>query len=250
MYDIYMEDPTKDYIDVWAAAGKHLTVMAQDSISWIKSDPNPPFLEHLSFRLGNQIFFLRIEDVDDAIALPGNPDGLFTIADGYKATACILPMKKIGLEWRPALADWGLVDAHTRKPFNPVDLISDEKIEMTPWELQDFAVQVVRNYLTEQGFEIMSFNSHLGVNPSIWFVRDKTPEWVMVNYALFPAMEIATPKTIDELLEAPSLVTNAGNTANVFIASSAEMTNESGVPIPPYRGHALSVRFEGLQSIN
>jgi len=250
MNDIYMEDPTQDYLDIWAAAGKHLTAIAQDSISWIKSDPKPPFLEHLSFWLGYQIFFLQITDVDDAIDLPGNPDGLFAIADGYKSKACILPMKKIGLEWRPALPDWGLVDMHTGKPFNPVDLISDEKIEMTPWELQDFAVQVVRIYLTEQGFEIMSFNSHPGVNPSIWFVRDKTPEWVIVNYALFPAMEIIPSKIIDELLAAPSLVTNPGNKANVFIASSAEMTNESGMPIPPYRGHALSVRFEGLELLN
>ena len=65
------------------------------------------------------------------------------------------------------------IDAHTRKPFNPVDLISDDKIEMTQWELQDFAVQVVRNYISDQGFEIMSFNSAPEAHPSIWFVRDK-----------------------------------------------------------------------------
>ena len=250
MYDIYMEDPTQDYIDIWSAAGKHLTGISQGAISWIKSDPRPPFLEHLSFRLGNQIFFLRIQDVDDAIRVPGNPDGLFTIADGYQATACILPMKKNGAEWQPVLSSWGLIDARTRKPFNPVELISDKKIEMTPWELQDFSVQVVRNYLTEQGFEIMSFNSHPGVNPSIWFVRDKVPEWVMVNYALFPIMKIDPLLVIDELLIAPSLVTNSGNTANVYIAAGAEMTNESDMPIPPYRGHALSVRFEGLEPLN
>jgi len=245
-----MEDPTQDYMDIWAAAGKHLSGVGQGGISWIKSDPKPPFLEHLSFRLGNQIFFLRIEDVDDGIRVPGNPEGLFAIADGYQATACILPMKKNGAEWRPVLPDWGLIDAHTRKPFNPVDLISDKKIEMMPWELQDFAVQVVRNYLLDQGFDIMSFNSHPGVNPSIWFVRNNIPEWVMVNYALFPAMQIELPKVIDEVLAAPSLVTNAGNTANVYIAAGAEMTNESGVTIPPYRGHALSVRFEGLEPLN
>jgi len=250
MYDIYMEDPTQEYLDVWFASGRHLTAISQGAINWIKSEPKPPFLEHLSFRLGNQIFFLRIEDVDNSIHLPGNSDGLFTIADGNQATACLLPMKKIGAEWRPVIPGWGLIDARTSKPFNPLELISDEQIEMTPWELQDFAVQVVRNYLNDQGCEIMSFNSHPGVNPSIWFVRDNIPEWVMVNYVLFPAMEIATPKIIDGLLETPSLVTNTGNMANVFIASSAEMTNESGIPIPPYRGHALSVRFEGLETLN
>jgi len=250
VHDIYMEDPTQDYIDVWAAAGKHLTAISQGAISWIKSDPMPPFLEHLSFRLGNQIFFLRIEDVDNAIRVPGNQDGLFSIADGYQAIACILPMKKIGLEWRTVMSDWGLIDAHTRKPFNPVNLISVEKITMSDWELQDFAVQVVRNYLTEQGFEIMSANSHPGVNPSIWFVRNNIPEWVIVSYALFPATEVTLSSSIDEFLSTPSFVTNVGNKASVFIASSDEMSNESGTPIPLYRGHELSVRFDGLESIN
>lgn len=250
MHDIYMEEPTQDYIDVWAAAGKHLTAIAQGAISWIKSDPKPPFLEHLSFRLGNQIFFLRIEDVDDAIRLPGNHKGLFTIADGYKAKACILPMKKIGAEWRPAFSDWGLIDAHSQKPFNPVDLISDEKIAMTHWELQDFAVQVVRNYLSDQGFEIMSFNSAPEAHPSIWFVRDGSPEWVEVCYAIYPAMKIERPSILNELLAAPKLAACPSSIAKVFIASSAEMSNETGIPIPPYRGHALVVNFAGLESIS
>jgi len=250
MHDIFMEEPTQDYYDVWAAAGKHLTSIGQGTISWIKSDPKPPFLEHLSFRLGNQIFFLRIEDSDNRIFFPGNPKGLFTIADGYQAVACILLMKKNGVEWCPALTDWGLINAHTRKPFNPVDLISDEKIEMTQWELQDFAVQVVRNYLSDQGFEIMSFNSAPAAHPSIWFVRDKQPEWVEVSYALYPSMEIERPQILVDLLSTPSLKVCPSSIAKVFIASNAEMTNESGVPIPPYRGHALSVRFKGLEPLN
>jgi len=250
MHDIYMEEPTQDYYDVWSAAGKHLAGIGQGAISWIKSDPKPPFLEHLSFRLGNQIFCLRIEDVENEIRLPGNSKGLYVIAEGYQAIPCILPMKKIGVEWRPALPDWGLMDARTRQLFNPVELISDEKIEMTQWELQDFAVQVVRNYLTDEGFDIMSFNSAPAAHPSIWFVRKKQPEWVVVNYALYPVMEIERPSILDELLASPNLAKFTGNIANLFIASSAEMTNESGMPIPPYRGHALSVRFEGLVALN
>jgi len=250
MHDIYMEEPTQDYIDVWAAAGSHLYGISQGAINWIKSDPRPPFLEHLSFWLGNQIFFLRIEDVDDVIRVPGNPDGLLMIAEGFEARACILPMKKNGTEWRSALPDWGLIDARTRKPLNPVDLISDEKIEMTPWELQDFAVQIVRDYLVDQGFEIMSFNSAPAAHPSIWFVRDQRPEWVEVVYALYPAMEIEHPPILDKLLAAPRLAACPSSIAKVFIASSAQITNESDVFIPPYRGHELSVRFEGLDPLN
>lgn len=249
MYDIYMDKPTQDYYDVWAAAGNHLNNISQGALGWIKSDPTPPFLEHLSFRLGNQIFFLRIEDVDNQIRTPGILDGLFKIADGFKSKACILPMKKIGSEWSPALPNWGLIDAHTRKPFNPVDLVSDENIEMTEWELQDFAVQIVRNYLTDSGYEIMSYNSHPGVNPSIWFMKDDFPEWVIVNFGVYPQMEIEPPENLDEIKNSAGMVGCQGNIANVFVMAQAEMTNMTDDPIPLYRGHALSVQFEGLEAV-
>ena len=249
IYDIYMEKPTQDYYDIWAAAGNHLGNISQGSIGWIKSDPTPPFLENLSFRLGNQIFFVRLEDVDNQIRIPGNIDGLFTIAEGYKSTACILPMKKVDSEWRPAISGWGLIDAATQKPFNPVNLVSEENIEMTQWELQDFAVQIVRNYLTDAGFEIMSYNSHPGVNPSIWFMRNDFPEWVIVNFGVFPQMEVEPSANLDEIKNSVGMVGCQGNLANVFVAAEAEMTNLTDSPIPLYRGHALSVRFEGLEPL-
>lgn len=247
MYDIYMDKPTQDYYDIWSAAGKHLHGISQGAINWIKSEPNPPFLEHLSFRLGNKIFFLRFEDVDGQVQLPGNVDGLFTIADGYKSQACLLPMKKEGVEWVPFLPDWGLIDAKTRLPFNPVNCITDENIEMTDWELQDFAVQVVRNSLVDEGHDIMSYSSHPGVYPSIWFVHDETPEWVVVTYALYPAMETSGQSIVEDVYKGMSTMAS-GNLAEVFIASSDELKNLTNTPIPPYRGHGLSISFKGLTS--
>jgi len=249
MHDIYMEKPTQDYYDIWAAAGNHLGNISQGGISWIKSDPTPPFLENLSFRLGNQIFFVRLEDVDNLIRIPGNTDGLFAIADGYKSTACILPMKKVDSEWRPVISGWGLIDARTQQPFNPVDLISDKNIEMTQWELRDFSVQIVKNYLTDAGFKILSYSSNPDVNPSIWYMKDDLPEWVIVNFGIFPQMEIDPPENLDEIKKSVGMVGRQGNLANVFIAAQAEMTNLTDTPIPLYRGHALSVRFEGLEPL-
>ncbi len=247
MNDIYMESPSQDYYDIWSAAGRHLHSISQGAINWIKSEPNPPFLEHLSFRLGNRIFFLRFEDVDECAQLPGNPDGLLTIAEGYKSKACLLPMKKNGTEWTPVFPGWGLVDAVTRAPFNPVDLVTDENIEMTDWELQDFAVQVVRNSLAQEGYEIMTYNSRPGVFPSIWFIRDEIPEWVVVTYALYPVMKTNGADIVSDVYE--SINTGAsGNLAEVFISSSEELKNITNVPIPPYRGHGLSVNFKGLTS--
>lgn len=56
------------------------------------------------------------------------------------------------------------MDARTGRTVDPPALVSDEKIEMTPWELQSFAVQVVRDPLADAG-------------RSLWFVGESGPEW-------------------------------------------------------------------------
>ena len=46
-------------------ARRDIERQAQGSLrSWLKVSLNPPFLEYLSFRLGNQLFFILIEDAD------------------------------------------------------------------------------------------------------------------------------------------------------------------------------------------
>ena len=59
---------------------------------------------------------------------------------------------------------------------------------MTPWEVHDMAVQVVRDYLEKEGFELMSWQGNPEVDPSIWFVgKTRRTEWVVVRPAKFPA---------------------------------------------------------------
>ena len=63
----------------------HLNTQVQGGIQgWLRAHPYPPFLEHLSFRLGNQLFFIRIV-VDTNISGPGNMKGLVALAN--EATA-------------------------------------------------------------------------------------------------------------------------------------------------------------------
>jgi hypothetical protein len=153
MHTIETHEMTPEFLKCWQAAGIHIDRQVQGGIqSWLKVTPYPPFLEHLSFRLGNQVFFVRVEDVDRQINGPGSLNGLHMIAKGWAGQACILPMKRELLgDWRTVHTGWGLLDANTGKPINPIELVSDEKIEMTQWEIQDFAVQVVRSQIEKEG---------------------------------------------------------------------------------------------------
>ena len=71
MHEIEMQEVTPEFSACWHAAGHHLSQQVQGGIqSWLRADLSPPFLEHLSFRLGNQLFFVRIEDVDNKVHGP------------------------------------------------------------------------------------------------------------------------------------------------------------------------------------
>jgi hypothetical protein len=252
MYEIETHEMSDDFFPCWKAAGIHLSNQVDEGIrSWLRAHPYPPFLEHLSFRLGNQLFFVRVEDVDGAIQGPGNISGLATVAQEANGFACILPMKKSGggREWKAYLPDWGLVELTTREPINPVSLVTAENIEMTSWEIHDMAVQVVRDRLVKQGFELRSWQSNPKVDPSIWFIGTTgKPEWVVVRSAKYPSTIASRPRNWDAISKSCARISDVGHFAMVAIANADQTVQPRDEFIMPLlRGHGMNVRFEGLE---
>lgn len=249
MHDIEMAEVTEDFAKCWRAAGLHIQNQAGGTLnSWLKANLTPPFLEHLSFRLGNQLFYIQLEDVDNNLETPGNLKGLKQIAEGCKGHACLMPMKKSGDEWKPTLPNWGLQDLETKKPINPVELISDEEVEMTDWEVHDFAVQVVKDQLKAQGKQIMSSQGNPYVDPSLWFVGEHGPEWVVVRAVRYPARQAEKPDNLVEIANRCSQLSNHGNFASVACANANLQTDSSAVLL--LRGHPLVAMYEGLQKFS
>ena len=59
------------------------------------------------------------------------------------------------------------------KPVLPEALVTDEKIELGEWELQDFVVQVVRDHITNSmRCKVVSTNGNPFVEPPMWYVGD------------------------------------------------------------------------------
>ncbi len=251
MHDIHMAEAARQFSECWKAAGIHLENQAQGPIqSWLRAHLNPPFLEHLSFRLGNQLFFVRLEDVDGRLETPGTLQGLLSIADGCSGHACLMPMKKSWGGWKPVGLGWGLVDARTGKEVVPPELISDEPIEMSDWELLDFAVQVVRQKLEEEGRKIMSWQSNPSVDPSIWFVGEQGPEWVVVRAARYPSKSAPVPSNIEAIAQRCSRLSSGGNFAAVAFANADDpfdpLAEKNGNFLPLLRGHRMHVRYDGM----
>lgn len=255
----------------WAAARDHVERMlqgihryeggsllvGQGKWGWLKGLFFPPFLEHLSFRVGNQLFFVRVVDPSGELVPPGSEDGLRYIADACKGHACFMPMHRVGEEWRPMLPGWGLQDGGSGRDtgsgwgvpvLNPTSLASDELIEMTDWELQDLAVQVVRGHIEEQGREVMSWQGNPAVDPSLWFVGEEGPEWVVARFARFPNDEPELPGNIHDIAESCKALGHVGHFAAVSVANTSSGFDLEKEVIPIWRGQSVLVNFLGLTS--
>jgi len=61
MYQAKQSEPSQEFKNAWQASGRFLQSKGGEGLNWIRSNLNLPMVEHLSFRLGNQLFFVFIE---------------------------------------------------------------------------------------------------------------------------------------------------------------------------------------------
>jgi ribosomal protein S27AE len=249
-FQIHMGKVTPEFASCWRCAGSFLNSRGDNRISWIKAELTPPFLEHLSFRIGNQLFFIRLVDVDQNADFPGTIDGLRMISEACGGFGCLMPMKSIAGAWEVVESGWGLVDITNYKTIDPIDKISDELVEMTKWEISDFAVQVVKNYIVKElGYELMSSQSNPDVHPSIWFVGEGGPEFVIVNALLCNQDIKDLSYDLDVIAQQCSKVSSAGHLATVRLRNAEQIDNDATAVRPLFRGHAAYVEFNGLKSL-
>ena len=170
------------------------------------------------------------------------------IADGCKGIACHMPMKRKGIDWEVDAPDWGLINPYTKEVINPYDLVTNENIEMTSWETQDFAVQFVRNHIKDKlGFKIFSSQGNPSVNPSLWFKGKEKDECVIISSARFGDYMPELPSNIDDIIKSVSSVTDKVHFASVCFHHPEQKNNEDVLPL--YRGHLTGMKFSGLSLI-
>ncbi len=252
MHEVEMHQPTEAFAQCWEAAVRHIQRQAQGPLrSWLKIALVPPFLEHLSFRLGNQLFFIRLEDRGGALEAPGNPGGLLRIADGCAGHPCLMPMRAAAGVWSPDEPGWGLVHARTGDPVVPPALITDELVEITDWEVHGCAVQLVRDDLRTQGRQLMSWVDDPAVDPSVWFIGDEGPEWVVVRGVRYPALDASPPDNWAAIARSCRRVSPLGHFASVSLANTQDPFLPDGEgALPLWRGHAMWPRYLGLVRVD
>jgi hypothetical protein len=194
-YPIPMNEVTDDIVRCRQSAGLHLqSQIEHEALNFFRANLTPPFLEHLSFRLGNQIFFIHVTDDLGDLTKPSTLEATVHASEIGNGIPCVMIMRQSTEGWSPVNEGWGLTHAITGETLSPIDLVCDELIEMSDWELQDFAIQVVKGHLEKEGHTIQSYGSDPGIDPQIWFVsKDDHLEYVVVRAARYPVKEASLP---------------------------------------------------------
>ncbi len=251
MYQVEQSPPSEGFQKAWSAAGQHIQKQADNGLSWLRATLNPPMAEHLSFRIGNQIFFIFIEAAE--FSYPQGKKLFEKVCSEANAIPCLMPMKRWLGKWTPSNSGWGLVHAQSTKLINPLDYVTDELIEMTDWELHDFAVQIVCSHLEKEGKKVFSKQPSTEIDPSIWFEDSDGPHFIVVRPARHPEAEAKSPDNIAGIRQSCTKLSNSGYFASVVFANSEDPfdpdAKANGNYLPLYRGHGVFPKFPGLQAL-
>ena len=249
MYEVNQEPANATFRTAWQCAGKHLQRLGGEGINWLRADLNPPLAEHLSFRLGNQLFFIYIE-IGGGIDSPSSKDLFLSVACEATAIPSLMPMEATAGTFQPVYGGWGLRHARSGVTIDPPSLVSSEHIEMSQWELHDFSIQIVCNQIEKSGGTILSKQPSPHIDPSLWF-RDKSgPAFVVLRSGRYPAMEIPKPHNTKDISASCDRMSRRGFFASVAVANSDQQNAPESVgALPLYRGHGMVVRYNGLEPL-
>jgi hypothetical protein len=238
-----LDEIGKEFQALWTCAVGYIKRLGEGSLTWFKGNLYAPLFEHFSFRLGNQLFFVRLEDLEARLQVPSTLDSLFKIAEACNGRALIMPMRSMGGIWLPTVPGWGLLDAKTRQPVNPKNLVTTDLIELTDWELHDMAVHGV--VLSLGGKKLHSYTNHPGISPSIWYEGESGREWIIVRYAKYPELDAPPPGNWEHICES-CLERGCGN-GFFAVVVFAEKNPFTGLPSENkslYREGNILIRFQ------
>ena len=251
MYRVEQAEPTEEFKQAWRAAGRHIQNQADSGFNWLRANLNPPIAEHLSFRIGNQIFFVFVEAAEFDYQVDSK---LFESAcKQANAIPCLMSMSKSLGKWQPQQQGWGFINTASSKVINPLDCVSNELIEMTDWELHDFAIQIVCSALQKKGKNVFSKQPFREIDPSIWFEDELGLHYVVVRAARHPHTHIALPKNITDIKNSCLNISRSGFFAPVILANSENPFDpnckSNGNYLPLYRGHGIFPTYRGLSRL-
>jgi hypothetical protein len=269
-YPIDPHDSSQEFLRARNAAGVRLQeqfkrfggrVESQHDYRWIKADLTWPSFDHLTFAYRNQVFSILVDLVQDKRTSLTHQDVKRCVdaCTENNLVPCVFPVDS--RSFRPLKDGWNLSNIESGDSVVPDDSVDDVKVEMSEWELRNFAIQIVRDDVEKNmKGRILSYCDVIGIDPQIWFDDQRGNRcWVIVrNFARIDGTESTKFKGIET--SNPQLVPYNGYFAAVSVASSEPFTVDLDAKLVPlskrfdgsspiYRGDGFYVNFKGLERI-
>jgi hypothetical protein len=248
LYPIPMNEASDAFLDCLDAAVNHLGSMPTDhAMRFCNLSSSPPWSEHLCFLLGNQIFFVCVEDAGGVLASPSGIRHTIMTAEQASGIPCVMEMQCSGGVWGPARSGWSLRHAVTDEPVTPPELVTPQKIVISDWELLDFAIERVCDEICKDGGIILSKSPDDRVLPSLFFQKANGQEFVQVYAGRYPN----DPEPNLVLLREMSEQTGCGGYfALVTVASEHDQfDSEAEEGFPLHRGDGYFIKYGGLVAV-
>jgi hypothetical protein len=249
--------------DQFKANNKMSVNSSYEGFKWIKAELTYPSFDNLTFAFKNTIFSVVIELINEngSSFTKQQKDRLLMACEENNLIPCTFKLKlrertntflnrligdKNQLDYELTVLEkgWNLHDARTNQKIEPTILASNELTRMSKWELNNFAIQIVRNEIVKEGNQILSFCDLSGVNPQIWFKNKKGETgWVIVKH-IKKENDLDYKEWIGLEDRSPQLKLYDGYFAAVqFYSMNTNSTTEL------FRGDEMSVKYKGLERI-
>ena len=215
-YSIDRPAESKEYLQSWGVAGRHLQSMfsqynrelADDhtGFNWLRTDIVSPTFDLINFRFKNRVFSVLLdlitpEMVSDmetkdrahgygvlcktvmkSITTQKAKELQIKICKENDLIPCLFP---IAVDKMAPLEDgWNLYDTETGDPVIPTEIAGDSPRKISSWELMNWGISIVMDELKKMGNKILSYTDAPGIMPQIWFEdngRNKCWVQVVVN---------------------------------------------------------------------
>jgi hypothetical protein len=150
----------------------------------------------------------------------------------------------------PSVSSLTFDDVVSDAPLSEMQFDTWSRIEISDWELSDFAIQFARNQLEHNGYQIDGWTSEPGTGPNILARKDNTQTRVIVGAARYPAIEPIFDR--DRLMSlAETTLIEGGQLAKASVAlapAAGELHVDHALPL--YRGEPAQPTFRGLEIVD
>lgn len=227
---------------------KHMQLL--NNCKWIRAEYTYPAFDSMNFIYKNKVFsiIIDIQDKSGNSYLPEQYIKRQLLASKQhnlipcKFPVCVDNPTNPNMNTIKSLHNgWNLFNTETDEEIIPEHLATTEKIELSRWEMRNFAITYLRRIFETQHLKVLSFQDTLEVDPQMWFEDSNGKKcWLIIRCETTPKEKAEKPEKLNEIIR--RCFTYDGYFAGIVL----KPLDDDKL----YRGSRVNIEFNGLEKIH